>query len=326
MVLFIIRRVLFVIPIMLGVTLIIFALRVITPGDPLDQIMPSATTTEEQRDAMRAQLGLDQPIPIQFVRYVKGVFTGDFGKSYQTRQPITDTLLVRLPVSLLISCGSVILGLLIGIPLGVISSNRQYSWVDSVVLFFSTIANATPGFVLALTMIAVFSVKLGWLPAVGITNPLGYIMPMVTIAVSTSSQYTRITRSSMLEVIRQDYIRTARAKGQAKITITMRHSLRNALIPVAAAAGSQLNIQLGGAFIIETVFGVPGIGKYIADSIAVRDFPVIQGGVILLAFVLTIMNLIIDLSFIVINPRLKTSVISGRTRMRKTLLKTAAID
>jgi len=311
---------------MLGVTLIIFALRVITPGDPLDQIMPSATTTEEQRDAMRAQLGLDQPIPIQFIRYVKGVFTGDFGKSYQTRQPITDTLLVRLPVSLLISCGSVILGLLIGIPLGVISSNRQYSWVDSVVLFFSTIANATPGFVLALTMIAVFSVKLGWLPAVGITNPLGYIMPMVTIAVSTSSQYTRITRSSMLEVIRQDYIRTARAKGQAKITITMRHSLRNALIPVAAAAGSQLNIQLGGAFIIETVFGVPGIGKYIADSIAVRDFPVIQGGVILLAFVLTIMNLIIDLSFIVINPRLKTSVISGRTRMRKTLLKTAAID
>ena len=326
MVKFIIRRVLFVIPIMLGVTLIIFCLRAITPGDPIDQLLPAATSTEEQRDALREELGIDKPLAIQFLNYVKGVFTGDFGKSYQTRQNISRDLFARLPVSLMISCGSVVLGLLIGIPLGVVSAQKQYTWVDSVILFLSTLANSTPGFVLALAMITLFSVNLGWLPAVGITDPLGYIMPVVTIAIASLSQYARITRSSMLEVIRQDYIRTARAKGQKESVITLRHSLRNALIPVAAAAGSQLNIQLGGSFIVETVFGVPGIGKFIADSIAVRDFPVIQGGVVMLAFVFTIMNLLVDLSFIVINPRLKTAIISGDSKKRQKKAKTAALE
>lgn len=302
---------------MLGVVIIVFALRVVTPGDPVDQIAPTNSFTEEQREEVREELGLNKPMPQQFLNYVVGVFTGDLGDSYITREPVLDSMLQRLPVSLTICLGAVFIGLIIGVPLGVVSAIKQYTWIDSLLLFLSILAASTPGFVLGLCLITVFAVNLHWLPAVGIASPLGYIMPMVTISVVTLSQFTRIIRSSMLEVIRQDYIYTARAKGQSELRITIGHALRNALIPVAAAAGNQINIQLGGGFIVEAVFGVPGIGKFMADSIAVRDFPVIQGGVIVLAFMFTIINLIIDLCFVAIDPRLKTSIMEGNRRQRR---------
>ena len=321
---FILRRILFVIPIMFGVTVIIFTLRALTPGDPVDQLRPPGIATEQQREEMRHQLGLDRPLPIQFVRYVAGVFTGDLGISFQTLQPVLPELLRRLPVSLSISFGGVAIGVMIGIPLGILSALKQYTWADSSILFVTILAASTPGFVLGLILIMIFAVNLRWLPAVGIANPLGYIMPIATIAVGTLSQYTRISRSSMLEVVRQDYIRTARAKGQTELAITMRHAIRNAVIPVVAAAGVTMSIQLGGAFIVESVFGVPGIGRYMADSISIRDFPVIQGGVVLLAFMFTIINLLIDLVFIAINPRLKTSIINiARKKKAKSPAKTA---
>ena len=316
MVRFIIRRILSVIPVMFGVIVIVFVLRTVTPGDPVDQIAPTNSFTEEQREEVREELGLNKPMPVQFLNYVVGVVTGDLGESYITREPVLESMLRRLPVSLTICLGAVAIGLVIGVPLGVISAIKQYTWVDSSLLFLSILAASTPGFVLGLCLITVFAVNLHWLPAVGIASPLGYIMPMFTIAVVTLSQFTRIIRSSMLEVIRQDYIYTARAKGQTERVITTRHALRNALIPVAAAAGNQINIQLGGGFIVEAVFGIPGIGKFMADSIAVRDFPVIQGGVIVLAFMFTIINLLIDLCFVAIDPRLKTSIFDGPRKKR----------
>ena len=314
---FIVKRVLLIIPIMLGVMLIIFTLRAVTPGDPVTNLL-GEHATQEQIETKRAELGLDQPLPIQFAIYVKDVFTGDLGTSYTTKEPVLNELLKRLPVSLVVTFGAVMIGMCIGIPLGTISALKQYSWLDSVVLVISMIAAATPSFVLALIMISIFSIGLQWLPAVGLASGLGFILPMTTIGLNSLSQYTRITRSSMLEVIRQDYIRTARAKGQSESTITRGHAIRNALIPVVTSAGNQIGHQLGGALIVETVFGIPGVGKYIGDAIITRNYPAIQGGVLLLAFMFTLVNLLVDLSFIAINPRLKTSIMFRKKR--KTLI------
>lgn len=308
---FVIKRVLFLIPIMLGVMVIVFAIRAITPGNPVDQLL-SEDATEEQRQELTAELGLDQPLPIQFVRYVGDALTGDLGTSYTTKQPVLNELLTRLPVSLAVCFGAVLIGVILGIPLGTISALKQYSWTDSIVRVLSMVFAATPAFCLGLVLIMVFSVELHWLPSVGLSGPASFILPMATVGLSSLAQYTRITRSSMLEVIRQDYIRTARAKGQSEMAITTRHALRNAFIPIMAQIGNQVGHQLGGALIVETVFGMPGVGKYIGDAITARNFPAIQGGVLFLAFIFTIVNLLVDLSFIFINPRLKSSILNSK--------------
>lgn len=320
---YIVKRLLMMIPIMLGVVAIVFLLRAVTPGDPVDSLL-NENATEEQRQQKREELGLDKPLIVQFVIYVKDVITGDLGTSYITHEPILSEIVRRFPTTLIVCFGAVFIGLLLGIPLGTVSALKQYSWVDSVILVLSMIAAATPGFCLGFVLITIFSVELKILPAVGISSALGYILPMATIGLSSTSNYTRITRSSMLEVIRQDYIRTARAKGQSEGAITIRHALRNACIPIAASVGNQVGHQLGGALIVETVFGIPGIGKYIGDAIAARNFPAIQGGVLFLAFIFTIVNLLVDLSFVAINPRLKTAVISGKGKISRKTKQAAA--
>ncbi|MFI3169687.1 MAG: ABC transporter permease [Faecalibacterium sp.] len=308
---YIIKRILWLIPIMLGVLIIVFALQSITPGDPIDSLL-GESATEEQRTALREELGLDKSIPEQFVIYVKGVVQGDLGTSYITKAPVMDELLQRLPVTMTICFGAVFLGVLMGVPMGVISAQKQYSWVDSTMLVLSMFFRSVPGFCLALCFIILFSVQLGWLPAVGISGPSSYIMPMLAIGVGSMANYTRITRTSMLEVIRQDYVRTARAKGQSERMITWSHEMRNAAIPIAATIGNQLGVQLGGALIIETVFAIPGIGKYIGDAVSARNYPAIQGGVVFLAFMFCIVNLVVDVSFTLINPRLKSTIIGNQ--------------
>jgi len=312
---FILRRVLLLIPIMLGVMLILFIIRSLTPGDPVDHLL-SANATEEEREAKREELGLNDPLPLQFVNYVVGVCKGDLGTSYTTHQGVLGELLYRFPYTVCICFGAVFLGLIIGIPLGILSALKQYSWIDSLVLVFSMIFAACPGFVLALLLISLFSVNLHWLPAVGIQGWTSFILPMVSIGLGSISHYTRITRSSFLEVIRQDYIRTARSKGQTEGKIVVSHALRNAFIPIAANIGVQIGHQLGGALIVETVFGIPGIGKYIGDAISARNFPAIQGGVLFLAFVFTIVNILTDISFVFINPRLKDSIIKSKGKVK----------
>ena len=308
---FIAKRVLFLIPIMLGVMVIVFAIRAITPGNPVDSLL-SEDATEEQRAELTAELGLDQPLPVQFVRYVGDAITGDLGTSYTTKQPVLQELLTRLPISLIVCFGAVAIGVLLGVPLGTLSAVKQYSWTDSVVRILSMVFAATPQFCLGLVLIMVFSVQLHWLPSVGLSGPASFILPMATIGLSSLAQYTRITRSSMLEVIRQDYIRTARAKGQTEFAITTRHALRNAFIPIMSQIGNQVGHQLGGALIVENVFGMPGVGKYIGDAITARNFPAIQGGVLMLALIFTIVNLLVDLSFAFINPRLKSSIMNSK--------------
>lgn len=308
---YILKRILFLIPILIGVSAIIFALKTLTPGDPARMILGNSAT-EEQVNEKREELGLNDPVLVQYGRYLKNIVTKlDFGDSYKTNQPVLSEILPRLWVSAKITLGAVIMGAVIGVILGIISALRKYTWVDSTVLVVSMFFQSIPEFVVGLVLILIFAVNLHVLPATGIETWKGYILPMLCIGLSSIANYTRITRSSMLEVLGEDYIRTARAKGQTEANITKKHALRNALIPVAQSAGTHLGNAIGGGMVLETVFGVPGVGKYIVDAISARNYPAVLGGALIIAIILTLINLIVDISFVLIDPRLKTTIISG---------------
>ncbi len=314
---YVLKRILLLIPILLGVSAIIFGLKAVPPGDPARQILGN-TATEEQVEAKREELGLNDPVLVQYGNYIKGIVTrGDFGVSYRTNEPVLSEILPRLKTSAVITLGAVAIGAFIGVLLGIISALKKYTWADSLVLVISMFFQSVPEFVVALVLIMIFAVSLHLLPASGIESAAGYIMPMLCIGLSSVASYTRITRSSMLEVLGEEYIRTARAKGQTEKNITLHHALRNALIPVAQSIGTNLGTAIGGAMVLETVFGVPGVGKYITDSITQRNYPSVLGGALIVAIVLTVINLIVDISFVVIDPRLKTTIIGGKARKKK---------
>ncbi len=308
---YIVKRILYLIPILLGVSAIIFALKTITPGDPARQILGNEAS-EEQVQAKREELGLNDPVVVQYLRYIGGIVTGgDFGDSYRTGEPVLSEIVPRLWTSAKITFGAVIIGAAVGVLLGIISALKKYTWADSLVLVISMFFQSVPEFVVALVLIMIFAVNLHLLPATGLESWQGYIMPMLCIGLSSVAGYTRITRSSMLEVLGEDYIRTAKAKGQSESNITVHHALRNAMIPVAQSVGTNLGNAIGGGMVLETVFGVPGVGKYIVDSITQRNYPSVLGGALIIAMVLTVINLIVDVSFVLIDPRLKTTIISG---------------
>lgn len=312
---YIVKRLLLLIPIILGVAAIIFVLKTFTPGDPVRQILGNEAT-QEQVEEKREELGLNDPVVIQYFRYIGGIVRGDFGESYRTGEPVLSEILPRLATSAKITIGAVAIGALLGILLGIISALKKYSWVDSLVLVISMLFQSVPEFVVALVLILIFAVQLHILPATGIDTLKGYILPMACIGLASVASYTRITRSSMLEVLGEDYIRTARAKGQTEKNITYHHALRNAMIPVAQSIGMNLGNSIGGAMVLETVFGVPGVGKYIVDSITQRNYPSVLGGALIIAIVLTAINLLVDISFVLIDPRLKTTIISGGTKRK----------
>lgn len=313
---YIIKRILLLIPILLGVSAIIFALKTVTPGDPARQILGN-DATQEQVDAKREELGLNDPVIVQYGRYIWGVVRGDFGESYRTGEPVLSEIFPRLKTSAIITLGAVAIGAILGIILGIVSALRKYTFVDSLVLVISMFFQSVPEFVVGLVLIMIFAVNLHLLPANGIDTPLGYIMPMLCIGLPSIASYTRITRSSMLEVLGEDYIRTARAKGQTEHNITYHHALRNAMIPVAQSVGTSLGNSIGGGMVVETVFGVPGVGKYIVDSITQRNYPSILGGALIIAMVLVVINLLVDIAFVIIDPRLKTTIISGGKSKKK---------
>lgn len=316
MIKYVLKRIALLIPIMLGVSAIIFTLKTFTPGDPVRQILGNSAS-EEQMEAKREELGLDKPVVVQYVNYITGVCRGDFGKSYRTGEPVLRELAPRLVTSMIVTLGAVAIGAVLGIILGIISAIKKYTWADSLVLIISMFFQSVPEFVVALVLILIFSVQLHLLPATGVEVASGYILPMLCIGLSSVASYTRITRSCMLEVLGEDYIRTARAKGQTEPNIIKRHALRNVMIPVAQSIGSNLGVAIGGGMVIETVFSIPGVGKYIVDAITQRNYPSVLGGGLILALILTLINLLVDISFILIDPRLKTTIISGGAKKAK---------
>ena len=313
---FIAKRLLVMIPVLIGVTFIIFSMMYITDGDPA-RMMLGDLATDEEVEALREEMGLNDSFFTQYFNYLGDLLHGDLGTSYATKQPVAAVVAARLPATIKLAFLSCLFAIVVGVSIGIISAVRQYSVVDSIARVVSLLGISLPNFWLALLLMLLFSVKLGWLPASGLYGPAYYIMPMISISAVSIATFARTTRSSMLEVIRQDYIRTARAKGQNEWVIVFRHALKNALIPIITIVGVQFATALGGAVVNEQVFAIPGLGKLMVDSIKSRDFPVVQGGVLIIAFMFSILNLLVDLLYAFVDPRIKSQYMKGNKNKKK---------
>jgi len=301
---FIMKRLLWIIPVLLGVLFIVFTINHFTPGDPVQALLGS-NYTQEQYDAKEAELGLDQPFFVQFFRYVKGIVTEfDLGTSYQSKRAVNTEIFSRFPTTLKLGLIGVVITALLGIPIGVVSATHQYSPLDYSVTVVSMFFASMPSFWMALMMIIVFSLKLKWFPASGLSDWTGWVLPALALGLSPVASVTRQTRSSMLEVIRQDYIRTARAKGLSDRAVLYRHALKNSLIPVVTVIGMQISLIMAGSVIIENIFAIPGVGSLLMSAINSRDYPVIQGTVLMLSMCICVMNLLVDLVYGFIDPRI----------------------
>ena len=302
---FILKRLLMLIPVLLGVSFIVYTILSFTPGDPV-QMMLGDNYSEESYAAMQEELGLDDPFLVQYGRFIINAVHGDFGTSYSTGNPVAAEIAARLPNTILLSACAMLFAILIGIPLGVISATHQYSAVDNISMVGALFGVSMPNFWLGLMLIVIFAAGLGWFPSSNFETWGALVLPAVTLSANSLAMITRMTRSSMLETIRQDYIRTARAKGLKESVITIRHALRNAMIPIVTTVGLQFGFSLGGAVLVETVFSWPGIGRLLVDSINEWDFPMILGCVITFAFCFSIINLVVDLLYVVIDPRIRS--------------------
>ncbi len=302
---FIFRRVLVAIPVLLGVTLLVFTMLFFTEGDPARLILGD-TASEEEVLVLREELGLNDSFAEQYISYLKGVLQGDLGIDYITGRPVSEEVLERLGTTLKLATASIIFAIIVAIPAGVISAVKQYSVMDNITMVIALLGNSMPNFWLALMLILFFSVFLGILPASGLYGSKYYIMPVIGISAGAIATITRMTRSSMLEVIRQDYIRTARAKRQTEFKIIVKHALKNALIPVLTVIGIQFTVAIGGAVVNEQVFAIPGLGKFLVDAIKARNYQVVQGGVLVIAIICSIVNLVIDLLYAFVDPRIKS--------------------
>ncbi len=302
---YILKRLLLMIPIVLGVSFIIFCILSFTPGDPGSIILGSGALQEEI-DALNHELGYDLPFFTRYFKYiVDALIHFDFGSSYITRQPIMATVLKKAPISLRVAFNAIFCAAVLGIPIGVLSAVKQYSLWDTLPTSISIFFASVPAFWLGLMLILIFSVKLKLLPTSGIESWKSYILPMLALGIPYAAQQMRFTRSSMLETIRQDYIRTARAKGQKERAIIWRHAMKNALMPVITVIGVNFGALLGGAVVTETLFSIPGLGSYIVNGIKQKDLPVVMGGTIVLAIMFSFVMLLVDLIYAFVDPRIK---------------------
>ena len=303
---YIIKRLLMMIPVIIGVSFLVFFIMALTPGDPARTIL-GETAPQESVDAMREELGLNDPIPIRYINYMKDLLRGDLGNSYKTGRPVFNEVMELYPATLQLAFWGMLFSVVLSIPSGIISATRQYSIMDNVSMVFALIATATPNFWLGLMLIIVFALNLRILPSGGNTDGwMSLILPVITLGTSSLANITRTTRSSMLEVIRQDYIRTAKAKGVSKNKVINVHALKNALIPVVTVIGLQFGSLLGGAVLTETVFSWPGMGSYLINSIKSQDTPAVLGCVIVFSVSFSIVNLIVDILYAYIDPRIKS--------------------
>lgn len=303
---YILKRILWLIPILLGVSFIVFTIMYLSPGDPVTLVLGEGAS-EQAYEALRIEMGLDRSFLGQFFSYIRGVvFEQDLGRSYVSNRVVLDEILVRLPNTIKLASWSILFASLIGIPLGVISATRPYSKLDNVVMFISLIGVSIPTFWFALLLIILFTSTLGLLPATGFTTWQHMVMPVFALTSSSLGTIARITRSSMMDVLDQDYIRTSQAKGVSDVRVIFQHALRNALIPVVTVIGLQFGALLGGAVLTETIFSINGLGTMMVNAIRTRDSMVVQGGVLFIAFIFTLVNLSVDILYAYIDPRIRS--------------------
>ncbi|MGC4191115.1 MAG: ABC transporter permease [Thermomicrobiales bacterium] len=312
---FIIQRVLLLFPVLLGVSLVTFIIVRSIPGDPVDVLLGADRhTTAEQRAAIAKSYGLDQPMPVQYVKWLGHVVTGDLGKSLRTKRPLTQELRLRLPVTVELTLLAGIVGATPALIFGVLAALKRNSKFDWLATVGSLVGISMPNFLLATVLVLIFSFKLKWLPPVGYTpfanNPVQnlktMIMPAISLGLPLAAILMRYTRSSVLEVLNQEYVRVARAKGLSQKRVVMRHVLPNAGIPILTIAGIQLAALLGGTVIIEQIFGLPGVGRYIYEAIANRDYPVVQSVTLVMATIFVLVSVLVDVLYAVLDPRLRT--------------------
>ena len=314
---YILKRLLWLIPVMIGVITIVFAITVFMPGDPAASLLDKNATAEQIAE-VHHRLGLDKPVLVRWANYVKDVFTKfDFGTSYTTMQPVRNEVMAKLPYTLILAVSSTFFAFILGVPLGILGALKQYTFVDAAILFLSVLFVSMPNFWLAMMLITKFAVQMNVLPAFGVSTLSGWVLPIAVCTIGSMAGNIRITRSSMLEVMRQDYIRTARAKGQKESTIVTRHMLRNAMIPVATSVGAGLGNALGGNMTIEVVFALPGIGNYVVSAINGKNYPGMLGGILVTALMFTLVNLMVDIAYVIIDPRLKSQVLGKKASKRQ---------
>lgn len=302
---YVLKRILLLIPVLLGVSLLVFAIMSLTPGDPA-QLILGENAPKEAVLKLREEMGLNDPFFMQYFRFVKNAIMGDFGRSYTTGREVFGEIFARFPNTLILAVIGIIISVCIGIPIGIISATRQYSFLDSFSMIIALLGVSMPVFWLGLMLILTFSVKLGWLPSGGFDGLKSIILPAVTLGVGSAAIITRMTRSSMLEVIRQDYIRTARAKGVAEKVVINKHALKNALIPIITVVGLQFGHLLGGAVLTESVYSWPGVGRLMVDAIRQKDTPTVLAAVVFLAAAFSVVNLLVDILYAYVDPRIKS--------------------
>ena len=300
-----VNRLLMAVPVLFGVATIAFALMYLLPGDPASAMLAKSGASAEQIAELREDMGLDSPFHVQYLRYLGNVLQGDLGRSIVSQEPVLNLLLSRLPTTLELVFAALIVAVPVGTLFGVVAAVRKDRWIDRALVAFSSIGVSVPAFWLGLMLILVFSVYLGWLPAFGASGIAHLVLPAGVLAFNAIGTVMRTARTSMLDVLRQDYIRTAWAKGLTKPAILYRHALRNALVPVVTIIGLQFGWLVSGSFIVEAVFSRQGIGLLFINAILERDFPVVQGAVLLAAVMYVVLNLVIDLLYVIVDPRIR---------------------
>jgi len=301
---YIVRRLLYVFPVMLVVSIIVFGMLQIAPGDPASTLA-GADASQEDIEGIRAKFGLDKPIHVQYGIWLSHVLQGDLGRSIVTRRPVLTEIVGRVRPTAELATAAMILATFIGMFIGIISATRQYSLLDHVTMVMALLGVSMPIFWLGLMLIFSFSVHLRWFPTGGAGSLKALVLPAVALSTTSMATIARMTRSSLLEVIREGYVRTARAKGLEERTVLLRHALKNALIPVATVIGLRFGYLLGGTVITETVFSRPGLGRLLVDAINFRDFPVVQGTIMMLAASFVMVNLLVDLLYVYLDPRIR---------------------
>lgn len=314
---FVVKRLLYMIPVLLGVAFLVFTILALTPGSP-GSIILGITASAEDIAALNAEFGYDLPFFTRFFNYIGDIiFHLDLGTSYQSRAPVIDDIIANFPNTLLLTVLSMALSSLIGVVLGIVSAVRQYSTLDHICVVVALVFASIPGFWLGLMLMLFFSLQLGVLPSHGADTLVHFILPTLTISLGSAAGLLRLTRSAMLETIRQEYIRTAKAKGASEKIVIVRHALRNALLPVVTTMGTSFGASLGGAIIAETVFAMPGMGTLITNAIRQKDIPVVMGSTLFLAFLFCLIILLVDVLYAFIDPRIRAKYQKGGRRHGK---------
>ena len=307
------RRLLLAVPVLFGVSVLVFAVLHLAPGDPA-AIMLGAQATKEDVERLRRDLGLDQPLVVQYLHWIGQVARGDLGRSIPLGRAVLPEVLLRFKATLLLTAGALAIAVLLGLIAGILSAVKQYSWLDRMSMGVAVTGVSLPVFWTGIMLIIVFALQLRWFPSSGMSSPYGsglgdvlwhLVLPAVTLGTASAAALARLTRSSVLEIIRQDYVRSARAKGLAERAVIARHVLKNAVNPIITVLGVQVGFLLGGAILTETVFSWPGLGSMMVRAIQARDYPLVQGGVLLIATTFVLVNLVVDLLYAVFDPRIR---------------------